>query len=129
MLVLALAVFVQIPIIALLLYLVFRTVHDLPIRVAVRMLQKQPKEFWGHRSVEVTNGEIAVRREQMSQSFKVPYVDEVAETNNGIHLMHGAQVLVSIPKVACSGEEMRNALKEAGSNQPSQPIAGKPGSG
>jgi len=75
MLMLALAVFVQIPIVALLLYLVFRVALDLPIRVAVRMLQRQPKDFWGRRTVEVAHGEVTLRREQMSQSFRVAYVD------------------------------------------------------
>jgi len=129
MLALVLAVLVQIPLVALLLYLVFRVALDLPIRAAARMLQKQPKEFWGRRTVEVDNGEVSLRRDPMSQSFKVSYVDSVVETTNGIHLTHAGQVLISMPKTECSVEEMELALKETGSNQPSQPIAGKPGSG
>lgn len=123
------AMLIQVAIVGLLLYLVFRVALSLPIRLAVRRIQQQPWEFCGRRTIEVADGEVALWREETSQSFKVAYVDEVMETASGIHLTHGAQVLTSIPKAVCTGEEMRQALRAAHSNHLSQPIARRPGSG
>lgn len=116
----AVAVLVQIPLVTLLIFFVLKMASDLPIRATVRAVRSRPKESWGQRTLEIVDGQVIVRSESATHSIKAALVENVLETKSGYHLVHGQQVLLSVPKTVGSLEELRNALQQcaAGSALP-----------
>ncbi|MFH1024991.1 MAG: hypothetical protein V1809_16545 [Planctomycetota bacterium] len=119
---LVISLMIYIPLLALVLYTVFRYIA---LNVPRKILEKEPEESWGSRTIEIAKGEIILCGGQMSQTFKLPFIDAVVETASGCHLLHGDQVYVGIPKSECSCAEIKQALKDAEPNQAAEVAAHK----
>ena len=101
---------IQVPVATLLFYALLRAFSKIPIKAFVKEIKKQPDEMWGERTLEINDGEITFRRNLMTTSFKTSFVTDVIETPGGYHVLRDKKLLFSVPRSACSLEEIRDNL-------------------
>lgn len=110
----AIAVLIQIPLVALMIFFILKMVGEAPIHAVSRFAKEQPKDFSGPRTLEVEDGRIVIRSKISMYAIESALVENVLETKSGYHLTHGNQVLLSIPRSVGSLADLKTALRQHG---------------
>ena len=105
-----LAVIIPVSIVFLLVFLFLSWISVLPDKLLAMIAKKRSSEFWGPRTLEIVDGRITFSGTHISSTFKTSFIKKVLETKRGYHLVRGKEAIVSIPRNACSFEELKKAV-------------------
>jgi hypothetical protein len=115
---LLLTLLVQIPIIALLFWLVLKVLMYPFVSWSVRVLRKtisdQPAEHWGNRRLELADGQITISTDIGSTSLKAAMIDGIVTTEHGYHLVRKDTPQFMLPVKVCDVRQLREALQGEG---------------
>lgn len=106
------AVLIQIPLVTIFVFGILTLAASLPKYTAVQYIKKQPNELWGKYTLRIEKGEVIISNKLSTHIFKSNLVDNILETKAGYHLIHGQQLLISIPKKQGLLNDIRKALEK-----------------
>lgn len=112
---LLLALFVQIPVCAVLFYHVLKGFLHAPKKVITKRFGKYPENYWGMRMFEVTPDTVTMVSNHSKINMKPDKIKKVRETESSIVLCDDSIALFMLPKENFSKDEIVAALSQANS--------------